>query len=283
MKSAQGLVVLSSLIFAQAVLGQVGPPAQRHLFGSMAYRAVATERMLEEANYFCRQLHLPISQPIQVTNIVSLIIRSPRDGFGGTFVAKGFGFSFPNPGEGKLCYVSRDEIRSRILAMYPVLAKTPSLIDTNGAYQLATQWLSAISVDVPALERKHKLIFRQWFFWGKPEDLPKANGWQLTSVTTNKTLLPIFDVKWGDADNPAVKVTILGSTKELMELRMEDSSFSRRPPLVITNALELENIPDPPIKHLQQRPAQESPTNSVGQTNAPSQQPPPFRRKAGTE
>jgi len=102
-----------------------------------------------------------------------------------------------------------------------------------------------------ALEQKYKVHFYQWFFWN-----PLG--------TTNKCMLPIFEVKWGEGDIPAMEVTILGSTKELMELRMEDDSVSRRPPLIVTNVTELNSDPYPPMKHPQHAVAAQ--TNSMGLT-----------------
>jgi hypothetical protein len=63
-------------------------------------------------------------------------------------------------------------------------------------------------------------------------------------------------------DEPLVSVEVLGTTKELQELRINDkvnnTSFSHRPPLLITNALDLIRTPNPPVKQLQ-RPATNSP------------------------
>jgi len=59
---------------------------------------------------------------------------------------------------------------------------------------------------------------------------------------------------------------------------MEDSSFSRRPALMVTNASELNSIPDPPVKQLQPVP-QEMQRNPAALTNAPSARPPRFRRE----
>jgi hypothetical protein len=39
--------------------------------------------------------------------------------------------------------------------LYPVWAKTPSLVDSNGAYQIATQWLASVDIDVGVLGKKY--------------------------------------------------------------------------------------------------------------------------------
>jgi len=278
-----GFLCCYLLLTEQLISGEDVPLLPTNLFHvSMAYRVVAVERMLGEVNYFAQQLQLPTPRPIRPADITWSHLNPPRTGFGGAITVRNCDFSFPNRGEGKLCYITRLTVRDGhdVLDLYPELASTPSLIDSNGAYQLATQWLTSVSVDVPALEQKYKSNVRQWFFWGKPENLPK-DQWSVPAITsTNKTMLPIFDVRWGDGETPPVKVTILGSTKELLQLRMEDSSFSRRPPLVITNALELDDIPDPQVKHLQQIQGPE--TNSVSTSPpASTNRPPPFHRRVG--
>jgi hypothetical protein len=291
---------------AQTIPPEVTDPEEREILAiavkltrpSLAYRTVAVEKLLREANIVSEQLKLPTPHPIQPSD-ANIRVRPPwfskSDSTNmslskadriraATFFASGVvesaNFAYSLGGPENCRYVHRFKIKDEdsIFDLYPELAKTPALIDTNGAYQLATQWLSAISVDVPALERKYKLNYYQWFFWGRPEDLTADHWTYHAPTTTNRTMLPIFDVNWGDAGSPAVKVTILGTTKELMELRMEDSSFVRRPPLIITNAMELNTRPDPPVKHLE-RPIQEPQTNSAGLTNPTSPRPAPFRQK----
>jgi hypothetical protein len=87
---------------------------------------------------------------------------------------------------------------------------------------------------------------------------------------TNAVELPFYYVDFGlqhfhsesmNFDEPLIEVQILGTTKELQELRVEDETLSRRPQMIITNALELASIPDPPIKQLQ--------GSMKSQTNAP--------------
>ena len=53
-----------------------------------------------------------------------------------------------------------------------------------------------------------------------------------------------------DMDEPSVRVEILGTTKELQDMWINDLTFSRRPLLIITNALDLVRAHDPPAKQL---------------------------------
>ncbi|MBU6408841.1 MAG: hypothetical protein KGR98_00510, partial [Verrucomicrobia bacterium] len=139
------------------------------------------------------------------------------------------------------------------------LVGKPSLIDTNGAYQFATQWLAAVDVDVVDLNKLkwdvHQLRY-----------LPRH--------ATNSVLLPIYYVDFGNKhypaignlqafDAPLVSVEVLGTTKELQDLRINvnDLSLSRRPLLLITNALDLIRAPNPPTEQLKKAPSLQ--TNSV--------------------
>ena len=127
----------------------------------------------------------------------------------------------------------------------------PSLITASQAHELATQWLASVDIDVPALETKY------------PSEVNRLR--YLPKNSTNIIELPFYFVHWGwqyftnNDDNhtisstPLVEVKVLGTTKEFVELHMLDTSFSRRPQLLITNALDLIRIPNPPLKRLQLR------------------------------
>ena len=92
-------------------------------------------------------------------------------------------------------------------------------------------------------------------------------------------MLPIYDVRWGEGSSPPVKLTVFGPTRELVVLELNDISFSRRPPNVISNWQELLNIPDPPNKQLQVpvQGASSVEINAVRTTR--SNHPPPFKRR----
>jgi len=304
-------LVLAQPVLAQTVPAEIRDPEERELLVlarrlnriSLAYQTTAGQMMLKEVNYFCERLALPTSYPIQFSNAsirvsrpfysriestntsLSKAERIRTAAFAAFGTIEGPDFSFYFDGAGKLWSVHRMKIKGKdsILDLYPELAKSVSLIDTNGAYQMATQWLSAISVNVLALEQKYKPSVRQWFFWGNTKDLPK-DQWAMPAVTsTNKNMLPIFDVDWGQSQAPAVKITILGTSRELLDLQMQDSSFSRRASLIITNGMALNDTPDPPIKHLKLI-AQAPATNSVGTSpSARTNRPPPFHRQVGNQ
>src|SRR5207245_2725777 len=92
---------------------------------------------------------------------------------------------------------------------------------------------AGIEVDVPALREKYQLKVTQRQFY------PDAKGLQAAPEPGQRVLaLPIFDFHWGDIPvpsggrdytMPALSLTILGTTKELIEFHLMDRTLSRRP------------------------------------------------------
>jgi hypothetical protein len=219
---------------------------------SPAYSNVATAMMLKEANFFAEKLDLNLQRPLSMTNIKAHISSPSAYRELGYIDAKGFEFHFPEGDErpstnehgcvrfiemGKLAYVNKakpfSEYKNEDGEFDEKFFAMPSLIDTNGAYQLATQWLASVQVDVARLETEYKPLSIQ-AEWLQPAKSPA------------KGKVPIFSVTWGgpSENQPPVSVQILGTTKELIALRVEDTRFSRRLPIVIPNAAELNSKPD---------------------------------------
>jgi hypothetical protein len=274
---------------------------------SLAYQSVVIQQMLAEANYFAERLKLPATpHPIQMADVKYPMAFSPwystlkethypywpatifsnhifdssipreqrtrslKIGASGGFETTNFAFGFH---QGKLMAIERlgeHEVEYYAKDLDKLVGK-PSLITDSQAHGMATQWLAAVDIDVPALEKKYP---------------PEVNRLRcLPKGSTNVVELPFYFVHWGwqyftnNDDNhtisstPLVEVKILGTTKEFVELHMLDTSFSRRPLLLVTNALELIRTPNPSVKHLQPNPMQ---NNSVGDTNATVARPPTF-------
>jgi hypothetical protein len=246
---------------------------------TLAYKAEEMKRMLVEANVFSERLKLPTARPININDVLYPHVSPPWFGiiqdselpyfpatcfsnsiynseipreqrlqalqFGvrGTIETTNFFFSFL---QGKLCDVER--LGSHNAEYYSdrldQLVGKPSLIDTNDAFQLATQWLAAVDADMPAL-RKLTWTVNQLHY--------KAKG------ASNAVTLPLYYVDFGskhyrfapgspmkDFDQPQVTVEILGTTKQLQEMRFIDLSLAGRPTLILTNGLELVRITNAP-------------------------------------
>lgn len=206
-----------------------------NLIASVAYKAAVVQLILGEANHASLQLNLPTPHPIEATNIIESFVGAPRFGFSGSIYTTNFSFGVGHD-NAKLWRITRmengmDAFSTEMVHELKEL-RPKSLIDETGAYKLSTQWLSAISVNIPALEKKRALSIRHVHV-------------QSTTDASGYVFLPIYVVAWGNTNDPDVQVTILGSTKELLELVINNTSFSSRPPLVVTNADELQNQPAP--------------------------------------
>lgn len=233
---------------------------------SLAYKTLALQLMLSEANWAGHQLRLPGQWPITQTNLVASLIGPPRitgTNVGGALTASNYWFSFTNDGKlWNLIYHKYGPDTSIVVGEYAETEmRRVSVITTNDAYQMATNWLTQISVDVEGLNRKYKPRTWQQRRCDPPltiEQLMALKRWEDAPLVDT----PIFHVAWGSLakETPAPKdykptteytgaeVVILGSTKELLEIRILESEFCKRPPLVITNAAELNSRPDPPMK-----------------------------------
>lgn len=220
----------------------------RSEFTTLAYQQEAFARVLQEANQVAKDMDLPEKLPIDPTNLTQVFI--PEYGFSqlfpkiiGSVHTANYGY-FVSIGH-KLSYIEaahQDENSLKWMKQYRL---PKSQIDTNFAYQLATQWLAAAHMDIAALNRDCSLHVEPDRFAN--QDLKKTGKF-----------VPIYEVYWVSGKNrqdgygDVASVTLLAPTKTLMSLRVEDPIYILRPPIVFTNLAEL----------LTQ-------TNSLATTNAP--------------
>jgi hypothetical protein len=240
------------------------------LHTTTAYQTAALQLMVGEANFAAKQLDLKEPLPIVVpADTNNWEVESPPMGLGGDITASNYFFEFQR---GQLKAIHKRDWLKKISP--PVqdlleLANRSSLLDTNSAYQLATQWLASISVDMSKLERTSPPVIYQ-----VPARKHDAEGRNLPGVSNN-VAVPLFLIGWGEETmNPRIRellksrhldpnrplplrrpnpmspvfVEILGTTKELISLDIRDASLLKRPALQITNADELLG-PLPPPRH----------------------------------
>jgi hypothetical protein len=218
----------------------------------LAYKYVATAVMLMEINHCVSNLQLPVSLPLREQDIrASFIPRPGLMGVGGRFDFENYSFSFatrPGAKETRLRYItnlrhpyhSMEGGSPQMNAYLEGLTHTKSLIDTNGAYRMAANWLERLEVDVPRLNAERRLTITQM-------------KWM------NRSLTPIFEVTWANHGErlsngmidpiSGIIVMISGDTGELIHLRQEDLSFSKRPPVLIKDLDKLLAIPDSEFLH----------------------------------
>ena len=225
----------------------------RLTFTTLAYQQEAFARVLQEANQVAKDLKLPEKLPIMPTNLVQVF--NPEYGFSqlkpksiGNVHTTNYGY-FVSIAH-KLSYVEATHQDENTLKWMKQYRWPNSQIDTNFAYQLATQWLAAAHMDVEALNHDCTLHVEPDRFAN--QDL-KGTG----------KFVPIYDVYWVSAQNKAegygdvADVMLLAPTRTLMSLRIEDPKYILRPAIEFTNLAELlaqTNSPVP-IKEMSAPPA----------------------------
>lgn len=197
---------------------------------SLAYKYIAIVLMLADINLCAERLHLKAALPIKEVDAKEIYVAPPRIlKFMGAVDTTNYSFGFSE--SGRLRFITEvqpfgadplPEIQKR-------LGKIQTSMTTNEVYSLATNWMEAMSIDVPALEKAYSKTVRQHFYHGQ--------GGHIIN-------LPIYDAFWGRPEKPAVIVTIYAPTKELLQLRQNDESFSKRAPRVLQNIDALLAIPD---------------------------------------
>ena len=234
-----------------------------YLHTTFAYQSAAVQLMAGQANFAAAQLHLQEPLPIVVpANTNNWRVAMPPEGVTGVFITSNYVYSF---NLGRLVAIQRKP-QPRGAAVTPAEPK-PSLIDTNDAYELARQWLAALSVDVPALESKYPHSVVQLTTRSPASRLPAARERGRGSVTTrvdhatNRTANDmagtpqVFRVTWGGGRGSQalsartaqqVSLEILGSTKQCLGLRIQNPRLFTGPPLQVTNAAALLGPPPPP-------------------------------------
>jgi hypothetical protein len=202
---------------------------------SMAYRYVALALMLAEGNHAIEQLNVPGWQQVSAADVVKYHVSPPRLRPGGSVETPKYIFGFG--GEGKLQFIQTVESEPDLPLeeRHVKWAKMKSLVGTNEAYELASNWLTRLSVDVAALQRSHPVrVEQEYYFTGDPD-----------SANRKTVMLPRFEVRWGTNQlRPAVWVSVFGPTKEPIHIRQEDGSFSQRPRGIVKDVERLLKIAD---------------------------------------
>lgn len=202
-------------------------------FTTKAYHDEAFKLVLQEVNQVAKNMKLEDDLPLTPSNIVGSFI-SPY-GFARAEHALG------NITTHKFCYyVSEDDKFSYIEGTHQLAdghkyqashTWPTNKINLDEAYQQATQWLAAASMDVPALNRdckRHVAIDMNY------------------SYAPAGKFVPVYWVVWGTdgkSMGPVASVRVFTPTKTLMQLRVNDSKYILRRPIVFTNLQTLISSP----------------------------------------
>ena len=205
-------------------------PKQRYErlnFITPAYRKESLRLVIDEANRVAQELNLPEALPITESNLVEAFISPPqlvRLGFGNIttsnytyYATVGDKFSYLEKRFPDVMHKDYAELKAQYL--WPM-----SRMDTNAAYQMATQWLGAASMDVPAISRDCNVHIEAFTPEGK----------------AGTHFVPLYRVYWtqknGNSVGPVASIELLEPTKTLRQLRVNKSEYILRTPLQITNA-----------------------------------------------
>jgi len=201
-----------------------------------AYTKEARRLILEEATKVAMELGLPEVLPLTESNIVESVIAP----FGCAYVDKcpgnvtshhyrysvleGWRFS-------RLTIANWGEVCASYARQY----RWPSdRLDTNAPYNLATQCLAAISMDVAGLNRDCVM---------QTVPAPHWNRFRWNTPFTNATFTPIYYVYWVPRESTdgfaAAAVELFAPDQILLSLTVEDPEYILRRPLHFTNLDEL--------------------------------------------
>lgn len=211
-----------------------------NLLSMAVYQKLAFQLLLGEVDQLARELQLPVPVPIQQQHVVDAFVGAPQFGVNGSLQISNVAFTFWG---GRLHTITRRDVYPPLNMTDETIAKLPPTanITANEAYQLATQWLGAISMDVAALERQFSKKISQESYSANSQSLLVPHGRNPSHRDPIRTTVVYVKITWGEAwqkpydPRPPVQVTLLGNTKELIDLQLANRSFLQRPLIVATN------------------------------------------------
>lgn len=203
------------------------------MFTTPEYQREAFNLVIQEANRVVADLGLSESHPITESDVIHAFI-SP---FGYAYTDKRIGnikttnYWYFVKHDYKLSSLSIAGLDSRCRAYTEEYEWPIKRFETNAAYQLATQWLAAVRMDVQGLNRDYDVCVAVDGYW---------NGVQMGELP-KETFTPIYVVSWLVKGKPhysaggGASVTLFLPTKTLLSLSVDDPKYILRPPLVFTN------------------------------------------------
>lgn len=197
------------------------------------YQRAAFLLVLQEANRVAKELQLPEKLPILETDVEGFVGPFGFNYFHqsvGTVTTKNYCY-YVSQGN-KFCYLEGTHEAEDCNRYQDSYTWPASRINTNEAYQLATQWLTAVHMDVKAMERDCRISIKPDNVYVHP---PRGK------------FVPVYDISWvrkgyvpnGDVlnaiSNDVASVMLFTATKTLVALHVEDPRYILRSPLVFTN------------------------------------------------
>lgn len=208
---------------------------------NFAYKFVAFVLMLGEINSFYRRTGLEpeAAYTIPMIREGSHVGPAMAPEISGSVLTDRYFFGF---GRGHLANFYERPFKTRsgknVQGWNKELAGLSSQMGTNGAYELATNWLRASGVSLPALQANYRLNMFQWRYYPDGPDAPAVP-------------LPVYQVEWRGQilrsvtrESAVVSVIVFGATKQVVEHHILDDALFSNPPVRITNRESLLAVVD---------------------------------------
>jgi len=200
--------------------------------------------MLGEADQLAYELKLPVPHPIEERYVLNAFVGPPQYGVGGSIQTTNVAFTFS---EGRLHTITRIDLYPPLNMSKRTVEILPpaSALTAETAYEIATQCLWAISLDVNALERQYRPTISQQLYTARPSGSSAAGAGGLVPAgrEPNQKTVVTFEIagyngRLKELERPPVAVRLLGNTKELMDLQLADRAHLRRSVVEVTNAVD---------------------------------------------
>ena len=197
------------------------------MFTTRAYEKEALRLVLKEANQVAQALELQEQLPISEVSLVAKYIPPPRlaQRIGGVGNVTTSNYTYYVSAGNRFSFLEHSHLQQERIEFQKKFLSDSARIDTNAAYQLASEFLGKLLMDVEALNRDCSVRVQTVF---------------PTSKST-QSLIPIYLVVWNKArqSGSCAIVEVCLPTKTLLQLRVEDPKYILRPPIVFTNLAEL--------------------------------------------
>lgn len=208
-------------------------------FTTEAYQNEALRLVIQEANKVAKEMNLSEALPISESTLAHAFIGP----FGYNYLNKRLGnvttenYFYGVAQNFKFSDLVKKDLDGHCIRYREKHQSPLSQLDTNSAYQLATQWLATLRIDVKALNAECEVqtdIDRHWNELKPGEEFTK----------TNATFVPIYYVSWLSTNQSEIirskaQVHLFLPTKTLLQLNVGDAKYILRQPLIFTNLAAL--------------------------------------------
>lgn len=209
--------------------------ASSQFFTTRAYHNEALRLVIKEAEKAARELQLPEKFPIITNDLVEAFIPPPayaKKGRGlGTITTSNYFYSVAVGN--KFSFLTKRNLEQDYEQLKTQYFWPMSQMNTNVAYQLATQWLTAASMDVNALNRDCRLGITAF----TPEGPSGEHFVPVYWVSWSRKIKPppwarsSAEYEW----KPVATVELFLPTKSLRQLHVNETQYILRKPIVVTN------------------------------------------------